>query len=28
MNQIGSLDEVAWAILEVSGHISFIRKQT
>jgi len=26
MSQIGSLDEVAWAILEASGHISFIRK--
>jgi uncharacterized membrane protein YcaP (DUF421 family) len=27
MNQIGSLDEVAWAVLEVSGHISFVKKQ-
>jgi uncharacterized membrane protein YcaP (DUF421 family) len=27
MNQIGSLDEVSWAILEASGHISFIKKQ-
>jgi uncharacterized membrane protein YcaP (DUF421 family) len=27
MSQIGSLDEVSWAILEASGHISFIRKQ-
>ena len=27
MNQIGSLDEVSWAILEAGGHISFIKKQ-
>jgi uncharacterized membrane protein YcaP (DUF421 family) len=27
LNQIGSLDEVAWAILEASGHISFVKKQ-
>lgn len=27
MSQIGSLDEVSWAILEASGQISFIRKQ-
>ena len=27
MNQIGSLDEVAWGVLEPSGHISFVKKQ-
>ena len=27
LNQIGSLDEVAWAVLEASGHISFVKKQ-
>lgn len=27
MNQIGSLDEVAWGVLEPSGTISFIKKQ-
>ena len=26
LNQIGSLDEVAWAILENSGQGSFIKK--
>ncbi len=28
MQQIGSLDEVSWAILEKSGQISFIQKQS
>jgi uncharacterized membrane protein YcaP (DUF421 family) len=28
MSQIGSLDEVSWAILEASGKISFIKKQS
>ena len=27
LNQIGTLDEVAWAVLESNGHISFIKKQ-
>ena len=27
MNQIGSFDEVAWAVLEPNGSISFIKKQ-
>jgi uncharacterized membrane protein YcaP (DUF421 family) len=27
LNQIGSLDEVVWAVLEASGHISFVKKQ-
>ena len=27
LNQIGSLDEVAWAVLEASGQISFVKKQ-
>jgi uncharacterized membrane protein YcaP (DUF421 family) len=27
MQQIGSLDEVEWAILETSGNISFLQKQ-
>jgi uncharacterized membrane protein YcaP (DUF421 family) len=28
MQQIGSLGEVSWAILEKSGQISFIQKQS
>ena len=28
LNQIGSLDEVAWAVLEASGQISFVKKQS
>jgi uncharacterized membrane protein YcaP (DUF421 family) len=27
LNQIGTLDEVAWAVLESNGQISFIKKQ-
>ena len=27
LNQIGTLDEVAWAVLESNGHISFVKKQ-
>lgn len=27
LNQIGSFDEVAWAVLEASGQISFVKKQ-
>ena len=27
LNQIASLDEVAWAVLESSGQISFVKKQ-
>lgn len=27
MQQIGSLDEIQWAVLETSGNISFIKKQ-
>jgi uncharacterized membrane protein YcaP (DUF421 family) len=27
LNQIGTLDEVAWAVLEPNGQISFVKKQ-
>jgi uncharacterized membrane protein YcaP (DUF421 family) len=27
LNQIGTLDEVAWAVLEANGQISFVKKQ-
>ena len=27
LNQIGSIDEVAWAVLESNGQISFIKKE-
>jgi uncharacterized membrane protein YcaP (DUF421 family) len=27
LNQIGSFDEIAWAVLEPNGQISFIKKQ-
>jgi len=27
LNQIGSIDEVAWAVLESNGQISFVKKQ-
>jgi uncharacterized membrane protein YcaP (DUF421 family) len=27
MQQIGSLDEIQWAVLETSGNISFVKKQ-
>jgi len=26
MQQIGSFEEVQWAILETNGHISFVKK--